>query len=169
VTRLRDDANEFEGAIAAAAGELGLAPLFVEKDYWVTQVLACAQRPASGLVRLQGRHELSKGYGLIERFSEDVDILVSPAKDDSARTREELLLTMTASVADELGVQWPEGRAPGRGRLAHRADVFVYRDRARSCRPDGRPRRAAGNRLRRRRVARAKWFRSRRCCANPCS
>ena len=126
MTSLRDDANEFEGAIAAAAGELGLAPLFIEKDYWVTQVLRALNARHPGWFVFKGGTSLSKGYGLIERFSEDVDILVSPAKDDSARTREGLLLAMTESVADELGVQWLEGRAPGRGRLAHRADVLVY-------------------------------------------
>jgi hypothetical protein len=126
VTRLRDHANEFEGAITAAAQALGLAPLFVEKDYWVTQVLRALTVRHPGWFVFKGGTSLSKGYGLIERFSEDVDILVSPAKDDSARTREELLLAMTESVADELGVRWLEGRTPGRGRMTHRADVLVY-------------------------------------------
>jgi hypothetical protein len=126
VTRLRDDPTEFEGAIGAAARALGLAPFFVEKDYWVTQVLRALNTRHSGWFVFKGGTSLSKGYGLIERFSEDVDILVSPAKDDSARTREELLLAMAESVAAELGLEWQQGRAPGRGRMAHRADVLVY-------------------------------------------
>lgn len=126
MTRLRDDLREFEGAIDAAARSLGLAPLFVEKDYWVTQVLRALSERHPGWFVFKGGTSLSKGYGLIERFSEDVDILVSPPKDDSARTREELLLAMTENVAEELGVAWHAGRTPGRGRMAHRADVLVY-------------------------------------------
>jgi hypothetical protein len=126
VSRLRDDPTEFEDAIDAAARALGLAPLFVEKDYWVTQVLRALNTRHSGWFVFKGGTSLSKGYGLIERFSEDVDILVSPAKDDSARTREELLLAMTESVGAELALEWQQGRAPGRGRMAHRADVLVY-------------------------------------------
>jgi hypothetical protein len=126
VTRLRDDPTEFEGALDAAARELGLAPLFVEKDYWVTQVLRALNVRHPGWFVFKGGTSLSKGYGLIERFSEDVDILVAPAKDDSARTRGELLLAMTESVAAELELDWQPGRAPGRGKMAHRADVLVY-------------------------------------------
>ncbi|MEW6583002.1 MAG: nucleotidyl transferase AbiEii/AbiGii toxin family protein [Actinomycetota bacterium] len=126
MTRLRDDPAEFEGAIDAAAQALGLAPLFVEKDYWVTQVLRALSTRYPGWFVFKGGTSLSKGYGLIERFSEDVDILVSPAKEDSARTRETLLLAMTESVAADLDLDWRQGRAPGRGRMAHRADVFVY-------------------------------------------
>ncbi|HEY3759112.1 MAG TPA: hypothetical protein VGL37_05085 [Solirubrobacteraceae bacterium] len=39
MSRLRDSAEDFEGAVQSAARILGLAALFVEKDYWVTQVL----------------------------------------------------------------------------------------------------------------------------------
>ncbi len=35
MTLLREERDDFAGA----AEELGLVPLFVEKDYWVTQVL----------------------------------------------------------------------------------------------------------------------------------
>ncbi|HEX6508053.1 MAG TPA: nucleotidyl transferase AbiEii/AbiGii toxin family protein, partial [Chloroflexota bacterium] len=69
---------------------------------------------------------LSKGYGIIERFSEDVDILVVPPADATVRQKEARLLEMTEDVAQELGLEWEEHRPPGRGQVAHRADHVRY-------------------------------------------
>jgi hypothetical protein len=126
MTRLRDDPDDFEGAVTAAAASLGLAPLFVEKDYWVTQVLRSLHERRPGAFVLKGGTSLSKGYGLIERFSEDVDILMLPAKEDSAASRERSLARIADQVAADLGVERLDARAPGRGRAAHRADVMSY-------------------------------------------
>jgi hypothetical protein len=126
VTRLLDNANDFAGAIDNAARELRLAAEFVEKDYWVTQVLRALHRCYPGWFVLKGGTSLSKGYNLIDRFSEDVDILVNPAKNDSAKSREQRLLAMTDGVTSEIGVKWVPARDPGRGKAAHRADVLIY-------------------------------------------
>jgi nucleotidyltransferase AbiEii toxin of type IV toxin-antitoxin system len=126
MTLLREEHDDFAGAIARAAEELGLAPLFVEKDYWVTQVLRVLAQRYPGAFVFKGGTSLSKGYHLIERFSEDVDILVTPRSGDSAKDRERQLRTMTQGVAEELGVGTLEARPPGRGRSPHRADVLAY-------------------------------------------
>lgn len=131
MTRLRDNADDFVGAIDNAAEALGLAPLFVEEDYWVTQVLRALNVSYPGWFVFKGGTSLSKGYNLIERFSEDVDILVSAASGDSAKVRERRLLAMTEAIANELAIDWEEGRKPGRGQYAHRADVLVYPRRSR--------------------------------------
>ena len=96
---LRDAGDDFASAIDNAAQTLGLAPTFVEKDYWVTQVLRELHVRYPGGFVFKGGTSLSKGYGLIDRFSEDVDILVLPAKDDSARAREKLLASISIDVA----------------------------------------------------------------------
>jgi len=126
VTRLRDNEANFEGAVGKAADLLGLAPLFMEKDYWVTQVLRALHEGYAGAFLLKGGTSLSKGYELIERFSEDVDILIQPAKGDSAKSREHLLKTITEHVANTLDVDWLQAREPGRGKRPHRADVLSY-------------------------------------------
>ena len=48
MSRLRDNEADFEGAVVSAAERLGLAPLFVEKDYWVTQVLRALHEQHAG-------------------------------------------------------------------------------------------------------------------------
>jgi len=126
VTFLRDDKADFEAGITRAAEQLGLAPLFIEKDYWVTQALRALHEQHPGAFVFKGGTSLSKGYGLIERFSEDVDILVQPASGDSAAIREDRLGAMADGVATALGVTKMEARPPGRGRMPHRADVLVY-------------------------------------------
>jgi len=48
----------------------------VEKDYWVTHTLwAIAEQGFE--VWFKGGTSLSKGYDLIERFSEDIDVQVA--------------------------------------------------------------------------------------------
>lgn len=69
----------FDQAIRAAAEFHGMLPELVRKDYWVTRVLrAVAGDPAlEGQVLFKGGTSLSKGWKLIDRFSEDVDLLLT--------------------------------------------------------------------------------------------
>jgi hypothetical protein len=60
------------------ANKRGLPPQAIEKDVWVTLMLRAvfSSEHAKHLV-FKGGTSLSKGYGLINRFSEDVDLAVS--------------------------------------------------------------------------------------------
>ncbi|MGH7333785.1 MAG: nucleotidyl transferase AbiEii/AbiGii toxin family protein [Candidatus Rokuibacteriota bacterium] len=73
------DAPDFEDLLRAAATYHGLLPTLVVKDYWVTRVLrAVAGDPAlAGRVLFKGGTSLSKGWHLIDRFSEDIDLLLT--------------------------------------------------------------------------------------------
>ncbi|MDR3367431.1 MAG: nucleotidyl transferase AbiEii/AbiGii toxin family protein [Prevotellaceae bacterium] len=56
----------------------GLSPQIIEKDWWVTAVLRSLFSLAyASNLSFKGGTSLSKCWGLIERFSEDVDIAVS--------------------------------------------------------------------------------------------
>ena len=61
-----------------AAALKGMAVSFVEKDWFVTQVIAAlAALEVSGFeIIFSGGTALSKGHGLLQRFSEDVDFRV---------------------------------------------------------------------------------------------
>lgn len=126
MTLLREDSG-FAAAITGAAKELGLHPQFIEKDYWVTEALRALHRDFAAHFIFKGGTSLSKGYGLIERFSEDIDILVVPDAGSSASQREAKLLRITETVSRNLRLPSVEKRPPGRGRDAHRADLLVYR------------------------------------------
>ena len=69
---------EFGQILLATAQQLGLPEAFVEKDYWVTYVLrALADSPYREQLVFKGGTALSKAYGLVERFSEDVDLAIA--------------------------------------------------------------------------------------------
>jgi hypothetical protein len=61
---------------AATASRRGLTPAIIEKDFWVCWTLKrifTLQDPPAGLL-FKGGTSLSKVFGVIERFSEDVDL-----------------------------------------------------------------------------------------------
>ncbi len=71
----RDKRDVFE----AAAGRLDTLPSYIEKDFWVCLVLdALYNRLPDGHPNLlfKGGTSLSKAFGLIDRFSEDIDLVV---------------------------------------------------------------------------------------------
>jgi hypothetical protein len=61
-----------------SAARLGMTPAVVEKDFWVTWVLdrLFAVPELARLLMFKGGTSLSKAYGLIERFSEDIDLIL---------------------------------------------------------------------------------------------
>lgn len=66
--------------IFQTAQRVQLPPNVVEKDWWVTAVLrAVAGTSCSEYISFKGGTSLSKAWGLIERFSEDVDLAISPS------------------------------------------------------------------------------------------
>ena len=56
----------------------GMTPAIVEKDFWVTWTLdkLFAHSELSRLFMLKGGTSLSKVFRLIERFSEDIDLIL---------------------------------------------------------------------------------------------
>ncbi len=59
--------------------------MLVEKDYWIMHGLWGLQ--AQGFVfELKGGTSLSKGFGVIHRFSEDIDIRIQPPADLDVKT-----------------------------------------------------------------------------------
>lgn len=96
------DLPEFGATIDAAAERLGISATAVEKDYWVSQVLNELESRFSGDFILKGGTSLSKGYGLIERFSEDIDILVLPG-DRGRGATDKLMKAMSNQAAEGIG------------------------------------------------------------------
>ncbi|MCU1497580.1 MAG: hypothetical protein JWM47_1533 [Acidimicrobiales bacterium] len=70
--------NDFDATVEAAAEQLGISATAVEKDYWVSEVLRSLAAAHPDDFIFKGGTSLSKAYQLVERFSEDVDVLVLP-------------------------------------------------------------------------------------------
>lgn len=76
---LSTPADDRAGLLLETGQRLGTAPQNVEKDFWVCWTLdVLFNGPASMGPRFlfKGGTSLSKGFGLIERFSEDIDITI---------------------------------------------------------------------------------------------
>jgi Nucleotidyl transferase AbiEii toxin, Type IV TA system len=81
------------GLFLATAARLGTTVQNVEKDFWVCWTLDAlfnGLQPGGPRLLFKGGTSLSKGYGLIERFSEDIDITVFRADIDAPASVEEL-------------------------------------------------------------------------------
>ena len=81
----------------------------IEKDLWVTQVLhALFSLPVSDKLIFKGGTSLSKAWGLIDRFSEDIDLAIDPVflgKPEGDPTKKQIKKLRKASslyVAEEL-------------------------------------------------------------------
>lgn len=74
------------GLFTTTAQRLGTTPQNVEKDFWVCWTLDALFNGLPGGPRLlfKGGTSLSKGFGLIRRFSEDIDVTVF--RDDLGET-----------------------------------------------------------------------------------
>lgn len=69
--------RDFGQLVSLVAAERGVDAVLVEKDYWLMHCLWGLQ--AQGLrFELKGGTSLSKGFGIIHRFSEDIDIRIEP-------------------------------------------------------------------------------------------
>ena len=71
------DAPDFSDLIAIVGRAHSIDPGLVEKDYWVMHCLYGLQKQGLSF-ELKGGTSLSKGFGLIHRFSEDIDIQINP-------------------------------------------------------------------------------------------
>ena len=74
---LDNNTEQFSDAIRAASEHLNIAPIYIEKDYWITKILQQLSRtPQANNTVWKGGTSLSKGYRLIDRFSSDIDVAV---------------------------------------------------------------------------------------------
>lgn len=77
-------------------------PWMVDKDYWLTRVLRRVASALKGAFLFKGGTSLSMGHGLIDRFSEDMDLLITSDSPD------ETIQDMVDLASEELGSEGEE-------------------------------------------------------------
>lgn len=78
--KLHQNEQLFADVIKTAADILAMPQEFIEKDYWICHILQQLSRhEKSGYAVWKGGTALAKAYGLINRFSSDIDIAVLAA------------------------------------------------------------------------------------------
>src|SRR5215470_4630576 len=76
---------QFADLIRIVASERGIDPALVEKVYWIMHCLY-GLRQLGLTFELKGGTSLSKGFQVIDRFSEDIDIRIEPPPDRDVKT-----------------------------------------------------------------------------------
>jgi predicted nucleotidyltransferase component of viral defense system len=89
----------FEDAVIATAQRFNIPEIYVEKDYWVTVALfAIFHSPIAEEAVFKGGTALSKCHKIIQRFSEDVDMVVLNDKGESGNKLKNKLKAITDAV-----------------------------------------------------------------------
>lgn len=119
---------DFAELIIAASEENGIgSPGIVEKDYFVTEALRLIARDFNEAVIFKGGTSLSKGWKLINRFSEDIDLYVEPAETDEATlARFEQVADLVSSFPgfiERLGRQETKGSSSWTEEFAYKSRV----------------------------------------------
>lgn len=75
---LRNDIKDISDVITAVSYEKKIPEVLIEKDLWVSYILDYLfnRIKYKDYFEFKGGTSLSKAYGLIERFSEDIDIVI---------------------------------------------------------------------------------------------
>lgn len=106
--------------IGEAAIELAVDPSFVEKDWYAVQALESVVNHSSGHVPaiFSGGTSLSKGHGLIQRFSEDLDFVISSDqmlnRSERRAYRESIIQEIELTEAFEINKESIEVRDSGK-------------------------------------------------------
>lgn len=139
------ESADFEQAIIQAAEYFagqGLRPAIIEKDYYVTEALRSiagisipvarkCRHDNNNIIIFKGGTSLSKGWNLIQRFSEDIDIFLDPLASEpplGKRGIDRQLKMLRDAVAEHPGLSFIEGESQTIGGFG-RNDRFAYAQR----------------------------------------
>jgi len=122
---LHKDKKLFSDLLRAASQHLDIKLEFVEKDYWISLLLhRLAKSKYASVSVFKGGTSLSKGYNMIERFSEDVDIAIVHDEDKSANEIKTIIRNIEKEITNDLLELPTEGITSKGSRF--RKSVFEY-------------------------------------------
>lgn len=112
--RLRDHPDDLDALVTQTASAGGLPAAYVEKDFWVTEVLRAAAldrtvtmpdgSTSPVMFLFKGGTSLSRVFGIVDRFSEDVDLLAVFPEGPSLNARHKVLKQVDTDVTTHLGL-----------------------------------------------------------------
>ncbi len=120
--------DEFAQALLRTAAHCEVSEQFVEKDYYVTEILRIVAQELGEKVMFKGGTSLSKGWDLITRFSEDIDLFVNPDRFDPRPGKNKLdkiLKDLSVAVERHPALTWLRSEGGTIGGLG-RSDLFAY-------------------------------------------
>jgi hypothetical protein len=106
---LHENIKLFKQAIQFTAKELGLPEIYVEKDYWVTLALhTIFTSDVRDSVIFKGGTSLAKCFSLIDRFSEDIDLVILRDSSDTGnqlKSKLKKISTIVGNIIPEIHIE----------------------------------------------------------------
>ncbi len=106
---LHENISLYRDAIRFTAQQMNLKPEYIEKDYWVTYALFTIFNNEIGNDTVfKGGTALSKCYNMIERFSEDIDLVVLRREgetDSKLKSKLKAISTVVETVLPEVTIE----------------------------------------------------------------
>lgn len=99
--KLHENKELFQDAVTATAEQKGIPEIYIEKDYWVTLALHAIFNNEIGKETVfKGGTALSKCNQLIDRFSEDIDLIVLRKEGESNNQLKSKIKNISNCVAN---------------------------------------------------------------------
>ena len=116
--RLHQNVELFRQAITSTSQKIGIAELYIEKDYWVCYALHLIYNSAiKGELVFKGGTALSKCFEMIERFSEDIDLVLLQKEEDTGNQLKKRLKKVTEIMSAPFEEEDLEGVTNKRGMI----------------------------------------------------
>ncbi len=107
--KLHENKTLFRQAVQFTADQIKIPAIYVEKDYWVTYTLFTIFNNEIGKDTVfKGGTALSKCYNMIERFSEDIDLVVLRREgetDSKLKSKLKAVSTVVETVLPEVTIE----------------------------------------------------------------
>ena len=107
--KLHENKILFRQAVQFTADQMKIPAIYVEKDYWVTYALFTIFNNEIGKDTVfKGGTALSKCYNMIERFSEDIDLVVLRGEgetDSKLKSKLKAISTVVETVLPEVDIE----------------------------------------------------------------
>ena len=121
--RLHENKTLFRQAVQFTSDRMQILPIFVEKDYWVTYALyTIFNNPIGRDTVFKGGTALSKCYRLIDRFSEDIDLVVlrrAGESNNQLTTKIRTISEIVSAVLPEINIEGVTNKKGMNRKTAH--------------------------------------------------
>ena len=122
--KLHTNTQDFNELIRLTATHFSILPEFIEKDYWITLILNNLSHSLhANSVVFKGGTSLTKGYRIINRFSEDIDIALLDEKLTGNTLKTKIRKIEKAITADLTEIEEPGVTRKG---SVYRKSLFQY-------------------------------------------
>jgi len=123
--RLHHNKGLFQDAVQATAQQLSIPEVYIEKDYWVSLILhEIFSSNISDQIVFKGGTALSKCHRLIQRFSEDIDLVILRNAREPENQLKKRIRTVSKIVDKILPEKHVEGLTNKRGNIRKTAHQY---------------------------------------------